>query len=202
MSYPTRIPDDANPFYVSDAFSLAGALTTAGGGTHMHFPGAANQSMVVWPSATGQPQKKLRVWIKSLSMSLIAFSASPNINVDLHMALYRLPWVDGAPAGPIVPVDLQDLDPSIAFWEKVMPFIAPYGTAPNGIIGNHVMRTGEIPRSTRDFGVDLPLMVGCNVPFDMDCLFLVGAALRFHYDAASPTDAAYEYHVHGAWKDS
>lgn len=167
------LPSGANPFYVTDSFTLT--LNQSGPPPYIQYfqPGTANQSGVIGPN------KNVKVYIKSFHMVTIpiSYDHAQGINTDAFIGLY-------------------DISGSTSVWQNRMPFVAPYGTADNGMVLNQVSKlSNNTPRAVREFGLEMPLVLGQTSGPNS---YQVGAGFQFNF-GVNNTVVQYEYCLHGYW---
>lgn len=162
-----------NQFYVSDSFTLA-----FGAGATLHLPGPFNSSKTYGPSS------EVIVEWEAGNLGFVVYQDSlQGANLDVMAALYEIS------TGVAIPVDSGN----------PLPFLPPYGGAPNGVLMNAVCRFGQ-HSGTAGYRLSRPVRVGRTTPADPGKSYQVGA--RFVVNAGVAGTLAYQYFMQGTMPDS
>ena len=156
-------------FYVSDSYTLQyGAPATA------HYPGPFNTSKIYGPS------ENVIVSLEAGELGFIVYHEGlDGVNLDVTMTLY-----DVTPPGTAISTT----------W--VLPFLPPFGGAPNGILMNAAARAGQYALARRD--PKRPVRVGVTTPAIPGRIYMVGAGFVVNCGVAG--QLAYQYFMQGTFE--
>lgn len=156
-------------FYVSDSFTLTYTAPTM-----EHNPGPFNTSKVY------QANEPAIVSLGSGELGFVMYADNlQGVNLDVTMTFY-----DITTPGTAIPTG----------W--ILPFIAPFGGAPNGVLMNAVARGGQYANAGRY--MKRPVRVGINAPNDPGHIYLVGP--RFVVNSGISGTLAYQYFMQGTFE--
>lgn len=156
--------------YVSDSFTVNPATNGL-----RHYPGPFNMSQ------SWGPNVPVNVSLMAGAIGAIPYGRLPidpakppaGLNIDVQIGLYDL-----ASGGHVV-----------------LPFVDPFGSAPNGQVMNLVTIYGSYSMHPYDWSA-CPLQLGLTTPA-VGGPFQLGAIFTFWLDPVQPIVTAYNYHLLG-----
>jgi hypothetical protein len=173
-----NIPAQAQPFYISDAYTRNDIPSFAQGSRVEICPGPANQDLSYGPNM----RVTAYVIAGSLALLPITQETADGMAGDVQLGFYRV-----------------DTDP-VQWTGVVLGFAPPYGTADNGQLIHATTMFGRLGEGSRYFGREAAITVSGTTPNGPpEARYQVGPRILVHYGSyPKPFDLQIQYHVHGA----